>query len=105
MKETAHAGTARTAAIERVPDPGAANLDELWEEEWQKELLEAAIERVKTQVSSEQYQMFDFYVLKKMPVDKVAAALGTNAGQIYLARHRISRLIKKEVSRLEKQMP
>src|ERR1700761_3046573 len=44
LKETAHA-PARTAAIERVPDPGAANLEELWEEEWQKELLEAAIAR------------------------------------------------------------
>lgn len=105
MKETAHVGTVRTAAIERVPDPAAANLDALWEEEWQKELLEAAIARVKAEVSSEQYQMFDFYVLKKMPVSKVASALGTNAGQIYLAKHRISRLIKKEVSRLEKQMP
>ena len=105
MKETAHAGTARTAAIERIPDPGAVNLDELWEEEWQKELLEAAITRVKAEVSSEQYQMFDFYVLKKMPVSKVASALGASAGQVYLAKHRISRLIKKEIGRLEKQMP
>jgi RNA polymerase sigma-70 factor (ECF subfamily) len=49
--------------------------------------------------------MFDFYVLKKMPVDKVAKALGASAAQVYLAKHRISRLIKKEVGRLEKQLP
>jgi len=95
----------QTPVIERIADPAAANLDQFWEEEWQKELLEAAIARVKTEVSGEQYQLFDFYVLKKMPVGKVAAALGTSAAQVYLAKHRISRLIKKEVNRLEKQMP
>jgi hypothetical protein len=67
-------------------------------------LLEAAVARVKNQVSAEQFQMFDFYVLKKMPVGKVAAALGTNAAQVYLAKHRISKFLKKEVSRLEEKM-
>src|SRR6185437_11622393 len=32
----------RTPVIERVADPAAANLDQFWEDEWQKELLEAA---------------------------------------------------------------
>jgi RNA polymerase sigma factor (sigma-70 family) len=95
----------QTAAIERLPDPNAANLEDLWEEEWRKELLEAAVARVKLEVSGKQYQMFDFHVLKKMPVQKVTSTLGVSAAQIYLAKHRISRLIKKEVSRLEKQMP
>jgi len=103
--ETGHSGSARTPAIERVADPTVRDLDAVWEEQWQKQLLDAAIGRVKAEVSAEQYQMFDFYVLKKMPVSKVAEALGTSAAQIYLAKHRISRLIKKEVGRLEKQMP
>jgi RNA polymerase sigma-70 factor (ECF subfamily) len=105
INETARADTPRTPVIERMADPSTPDLDALWEEEWKREVLEAAIARVKLQVSGEQYQMFDFYVLKKMPVGKVAAALGTSAGQVYLAKHRISRLIKKEVGRLEKQMP
>ncbi len=96
--------TGKTPVIERVPDANAANLDAVWEEEWQKELLEAALARIKTQVSAEQYQIFDFYVLKKMPMEKVAAALGTNAGQIYLAKHRITRLLKKEIAKLEDAM-
>jgi RNA polymerase sigma-70 factor (ECF subfamily) len=102
--ETAQTSRARTPAIERVPDPVASNLEAAWESEWEKELLEAAIAQVKTKVSAEQYQMFDFYVLKKMAVEKVATALGTSTSRIYLAKHRISRLIKKEISRLEKQM-
>ena len=102
LPRTVSDDTARTAAIERVPSED--NLESIWEEEWQKRLLDAAIERVKTQVSAEQYQMFDFYVLKKMPARKVTAALGTSVGQLYLAKHRISKLIKKEVRRLEEKM-
>jgi hypothetical protein len=33
---------------------------------------------------------------------EVATALGMNAAQIYLAKHRISRLMKKDVRALEK---
>ncbi|HTV43143.1 MAG TPA: sigma-70 family RNA polymerase sigma factor [Candidatus Sulfotelmatobacter sp.] len=96
--------TGKTAPIERIPDANAVKMDAIWEEEWQKELLNASMVRIKNQVSAEQYQMFDFYVLKKMPVEKVAAALGTNTAQIYLAKHRITKLLKKEIARLEEKM-
>jgi len=96
--------TGKTRAIDRVPDANAARLDAVWEEEWQKELLNASIVRVKKQVSAEQYQMFDFYVLKKMPVGKVAEALGTNVARIYLAKHRITKLLKKDIAQLEEKI-
>lgn len=104
MENAATDQTGRTPVMERVPDTRAANLDAIWEAEWQKELLEAAVARVKTRVSAEQFQMFDFYVLKKMPMAKTAAALGTNAAQIYLAKHRISKLLNREVRHLEEKM-
>lgn len=93
----------KTAAIDRVPDT-EANLGAIWDEEWRQKLFETAVERVKTEVSAEQYQMFDFYVLKKMPVKKVARDLGTSLGQVYLAKHRVSRLIKKEIKSLQVEM-
>ena len=96
--------TSRTATIERIADPAALNLEVLWDEEWEKNLMDAAIQRVKKQVKPKQYQMFDFYVLKKWPVTKVARTLGVNIGQVYLAKHRVARLIKKEIRELEKRM-
>jgi RNA polymerase sigma-70 factor (ECF subfamily) len=93
-----------TALIERVPDPESFNLDAVWEEEWRKRLYDAAIERVKASADAEQYQMFDFYVVKAMPAGTVARTFGTSVGQVYLARHRISKLIKKEVRLLESSM-
>lgn len=94
----------QTATVERVADPALPALDRIWEEEWEKNLMDAAIQRVKRQVKAKQWQIFDFYVLKQWPISKVTATLGVNMGQVYLAKHRISRLIKKEIEALEKKM-
>lgn len=81
-----------------------ATLEELWDKEWEENLFEAAVDRVKRQVKEEQFQVFDLYVMKKWPVEKVARTLGVSSGQVYLAKHRIGSLIKKEVQRLEKNL-
>lgn len=91
------------AELDHIADPAPAVSESRWEEEWKANLLEAAIERVKQRVKEEHYQMFDFYVLKHWPVTKVARVLGTNIGQVYLAKHRVSALVKKEVKALEKK--
>jgi RNA polymerase sigma-70 factor (ECF subfamily) len=88
---------------EEIPDPAAAEAESIWEQEWQENLLKAAMERVKRKVKEEHYQMFDLYVIKHWPVTKVAQTLGVNIGQVYLAKHRLSALIRKEVRALEEQ--
>src|SRR4051812_8039494 len=89
-----------TATIERVPDANAVDLDELWEREWQDNLLAAAMERVKKKVDPKQFQIFDCYVRKDWPAQKVATELSVSIGQVYLARHRITALLKKEARAL-----
>jgi hypothetical protein len=69
-----------------------------------KSLLEAAMEKVKRQVNSKQFQMFDLYVIKKWPVLKVAQTLGVNVGQVYLANLRTSALLKREIKKLKGEM-
>ena len=92
----------KTATIERLPDLNAVDLDVLWEREWQENLLDAAIVRVKKKVDPKQFQIFDCYVRKEWPAQKVAAQLRVSVGQVYLARHRVSALIKKEVKIIER---
>jgi len=87
--------------IESVPDPVVGDLEAIWDEEWEKSVLAAAIERVKRQVSPEQYQLYDLYVLQRWPVAKVARELGVSLGRVYLAKHRVGRMLKKEVARCE----
>lgn len=93
--------THRTDTIERIPDPASFDLDAVWEREWEKNLMDAALQRVKQKVSPKQYQIFDLHVIKNWPVRKVAEALGVNSAQVYLAKHRITRLLKKQVKGLE----
>lgn len=95
------ADTSATPLVERFPDPASLSLDDVWDEEWKQRLFDAAVERVKIQISPEQYQVFDFYVVRKMSVKKVATLLDTNVAQVYLAKHRVLHLIKKEIKRLE----
>jgi RNA polymerase sigma factor (sigma-70 family) len=91
-----------TATIERVPDSRVVDLDALWETEWKENLFEAAIARVKKKIEPKQFQIFDCYVRKEWPAQKVAERLGVNVGQVYLARHRVGSLLKKEIRALEK---
>ena len=91
-----------TATIERVPDSQNVDLDAVWEAEWKENLFEAAIARVKKQIEPKQFQIFDCYVRKEWPAQKVAARLRVNVGQVYLARHRVGGLLKKEIRALEK---
>jgi RNA polymerase sigma factor (sigma-70 family) len=92
-----------TATIERVADSRGIDLDAVWETEWKENLFEAAISRVKKQIEPKQFQIFDCYVRKAWPAQKVAARLGVNIGQVYLARHRVGALLKKEIKALEKR--
>lgn len=94
--------TRMTATIERVPDREGADLDALWEKEWQENLLAAAMQRAKKKVDAKQFQIFDCYVRKEWPAQKVATELGVNVGQVYLARHRVTAVLKKEIRALEK---
>jgi RNA polymerase sigma-70 factor (ECF subfamily) len=92
--------TSRTATVERIPDPDGLELETIWNEEWEKNLLDAATERVKRQVDPEQYQLFDFHVLKQWPAKKVARKLGVSLSQVYFAKYKVSALLKKESKRL-----
>jgi RNA polymerase sigma-70 factor (ECF subfamily) len=93
-----------TSEIERVPDPASLRLEETWDMEWEQNLVEAACERVKRKVDAKHYQIFDLYAFKQWPVSKVARTFGIHTGQVYLIKHRIGALVKKEISHL-KQTP
>ena len=77
----------------------------LWNEEYHNSLVSAATERVKKSVDARQYQVFDLYVYKKWPAGRVARALNINTGKVYLAKHRVSQLIRKELALLQPGPP
>ena len=101
-KSLRNAGDRMTATIERIPDSQAVDLDAVWEAEWKDNLFQAAIARVKKKVDPKQFQIFDCYVRKEWSAQKVAEQLRVSVGQVYLARHRVAAVLKKEIKALEK---
>lgn len=96
--------TQRTATVERVVDPNAFDFDAAWDAEWNKNLWDAAVARVKSKVKPKQFQMFDLYVVKEWPVKDVARALGVTATQVYVNKHRVAARIEGELKALRSKL-
>ena len=94
-------GTARTSTIERVPDTTGLALDSIWDGEWRENLLRAALERVKQTVNPAHYEMYHLHVVQGLSSRDTARALGVSTAAIYLAKHRVGRMLKRELRRLE----
>jgi RNA polymerase sigma factor (sigma-70 family) len=87
----------------QIPDPAAARAFEgMWEEEWQKNLVDAAMERVKRTVKAEHYQIFYLSTVKNMAARDIGQLLGISAAKVYVVSHRVARLAKREVQMLAK---
>jgi RNA polymerase sigma factor (sigma-70 family) len=87
--------------LDEIPDSAINAVDSYWDEEWQLALFKTALERVRRRIKDEQYQIFDLYVVKHWPVVKVARRLGVSVAKIYVTKHRVATLVKREIQTLE----
>lgn len=94
-------GSMETTILEHVPDTTVSLLDALWDEEWERNLIEAALRRLKTKVEPKHYQIFDLCVRRKWTPAKIAKALKINRAKIYVVKHRVGHLFKKELLQLK----
>lgn len=95
-------GTSGSRLVERLAAP-QPDVGSIWDEEWRQNLLHTAMQRVKAIVTPRQYQMFDLYAVKEWPVREVARSLNVSTARVYLAKHRISRMVRDELRRLTRQ--
>jgi RNA polymerase sigma factor (sigma-70 family) len=93
----------KTAVIDRVEDPNGDVLSRFWETEWKKNMANTALTRVKAQVSPKQYQIFDCYVIKQWDAKRVQEQLHVSMAQVYLAKHRVGFVLRKELAKLQDQ--
>ena len=94
-------GTTSTDPVEKLPDTGGKTLDQVWEEEWEANLYQAALAKVRLDLDPAKYQIWDFCTKKGWPPEKVAARFRASVEQVYLIKHRVNEKIKAEVRRLE----
>lgn len=93
-----------TATMDRYEDEKANHLESIWEAEWKKSLTDRALSSVKAKVTPKQFQIFDCYVVKDWSVLQVTRELGVSIAQVYLAKHRVGALVKKEILALEQEL-
>lgn len=74
---------------------------ELWEDEWRKDVLERALARVRGKVDEKQFQIFDLYALQHWPAHRVARDFRVSLAWVYVIKHRISSLVRKEIQHME----
>jgi RNA polymerase sigma-70 factor (ECF subfamily) len=86
-----------------LPDPAGPELEAIWDREWQRRLVALAMERVKRRVRAEHYQIFELCSVQDWPMAKVAKALGVTMTLVYVTRHRVGAMLKKELRRLEEE--
>ena len=89
-----------TRTADKIIDPASQDMNALWDAEWERNLLEAAIMKVKRRLDPQKYQIFDFSVNKEWPPKKIAEAFSISIAQVYLAKHRATAMIKEEVEKM-----
>jgi RNA polymerase sigma-70 factor (ECF subfamily) len=94
-----------TDTIERLADPAGAELDRVWDEEWENTMMEAAIQYAKRMCDPKDFQIFHYQVIKKHSISKVAKTFHLSRGRIYMARYRVGKVITKEIRRLSNELP
>ncbi len=92
-----------TAPIDRCADPKGNALEKLWDKEWQDQIMELALRRVRSLVSPQQFQIFSCYVLKGWSPERIKEELGVNAALVYLARHRVGSILRREAAKLSEE--
>ena len=93
--------TDQTATVERIADPAGEQWEASWELDWRKTVVATALQKVKADANLKDCQMFELYVVRGLSPREVARALEVNVARVYLAKHRVSRLVKRELKRLD----
>jgi RNA polymerase sigma-70 factor (ECF subfamily) len=86
-----------------IADP-TVNLEAIWEAEWQQEVLKSALAKVKRQVKPEQYAIYHLHVIEEHSVSEVRRLLSVSTAQVYLAKHRVGRLLKGAIKTVQAEL-
>jgi RNA polymerase sigma-70 factor (ECF subfamily) len=96
--------TSQTPTVERIPDPRGPEIDALFEPGWREQLLKQAMSQLEVEVSAPQYQAFHLLTAQGKSVAEAAQLLGKSRAQVYLVKHRVGKVLRRIVKRLEQQM-
>ncbi|MDG2214513.1 MAG: sigma-70 family RNA polymerase sigma factor [Verrucomicrobiota bacterium] len=84
----------------QIIDTDSTELEKIWDAEWQKRMVDMALERVKQLAGHKQYQIFHCYVIQEQDPDEVAEFLEVSKSQVYVAKNRVGKIFEAELKLL-----
>jgi RNA polymerase sigma-70 factor (ECF subfamily) len=75
-----------------------SDFERVWDEEWLRHTLRVAEDHVKHEVEPMQFQAFQLHVVKGIAAGETARRLGIKLMEVYWAKYRVRRLMKKAIS-------
>lgn len=92
----------RTEFVEQLIDSSGCEFQRVWDQEWETNLLNAALEKVRRRANPKHFQLFDLYVRKGWSVQEVTQTMEVSVHQVYTAKSRIASMLKKEIEDLRR---
>ena len=71
------------------------SVDKVWDDQWKRKHLRSFLKLILARVSVSTRHAFQLYVVSGWPVDEVAETLSISADQVYAARSRITRELRR----------
>ncbi len=89
--------------INEMADPESPELEKIWDEEWRRNLIHAALTRTKKLTTLKQFQIFKCHYIDEWTVNETCKTLGVNAAQVYMAKQRVGKIFKDAVESFQDQ--
>lgn len=93
---------ASQSIVEQIVDPDAPETPDPWQAEWRGSVLAQALERTQAHVDPKTFRAFVLCAFDGRQPAKVARALGMSTNSVYVAKSRVLRQLKREVSAVRK---
>ena len=90
--------------LQNLEDPEGPEIEKIWDEEWNRNLIQAALSRTKKLSSPKQFQIFKCHYIDEWTVRETCRTLGVNAAQVYMAKQRVGKMFREAVETLQEQV-
>ena len=90
--------------LQNLRDPEGPEIEKIWDEEWNRNLIQAALSRTKKLSSPKQFQIFKCHYIDEWTVRETCRTLGVNAAQVYMAKQRVGKVFREAVETLQEQV-
>ena len=90
--------------LQNLEDPEGPDIEKIWDEEWNRNLIQAALSRTKKLSSPKQFQIFKCHYIDEWTVRETCRTLGVNAAQVYMAKQRVGKIFREAVETLQEQV-